>query len=60
MILLTVFIEDGSDEETKERRQWCDEYYPHLTFYGMLTGSGLVMQQHALTPRSRTGARVDP
>ena len=32
VILLTEFMEDGSDEETKERRKWCEEYHPSLTF----------------------------
>jgi len=31
VVLLTVFIEDGPDEETKERRKWCAEYHPSLT-----------------------------
>jgi hypothetical protein len=31
-IVLTVFVEDGPDEETKERRKWCEEYHPNLTF----------------------------
>lgn len=34
VVLLTVFIEDGPDEETKELKEqaeWCAEYHPNLT-----------------------------
>jgi len=31
VLLLTAFMEDGPDEETKERRKWCEEYHPSLT-----------------------------
>ena len=32
VFLLSVLMDDGPDEETKERRKWCDEYNPNLTF----------------------------
>jgi hypothetical protein len=32
VVLLTVFIKDGPDEEIRERQKWCEEYYPNLTF----------------------------
>ena len=31
VVLLTVFMEYRPDEETKERRKWCEEYHPSLT-----------------------------
>jgi hypothetical protein len=32
VLLLAVFIEDGPDEEIKERHKWCDKYHPNLTY----------------------------
>jgi hypothetical protein len=31
VLLLVVFIEDGPDEEAKERHKWCKEHHPSLT-----------------------------
>jgi hypothetical protein len=31
VVLLTVFMEDGSDEEIRERHKLCEEYHPNLT-----------------------------
>ena len=31
VLLLSVFMEDGPDEEIRERHKWCEEYHPHLT-----------------------------
>jgi len=32
VVILTVLMEDGPDEETRERHKWCEEYHPNLTF----------------------------
>ena len=32
VLLLTVLMEDGPDEEIRERHKWCAEYHPNLTF----------------------------
>lgn len=32
VVILTVFMEDGPDEEIRERRKWCDEYHPNVNF----------------------------
>lgn len=32
MFLLVVLMEARPDEETKERRNWCAEYHPSLTY----------------------------
>ena len=32
VLLLVVFMENGPNEEAKERHKWCDEYHPNLTF----------------------------
>ena len=31
VLLLVVFMENGPNEEAKERHKWCDEYHPNLT-----------------------------
>ena len=31
VLLLTVLMEDGPDEEIRERHKWCEEYHPSLT-----------------------------
>ena len=31
VVLLTVCMEDGPDEEIRERHKWCEEYHPRLT-----------------------------
>ena len=31
VVPLIVFMEDGPNEETKERHKWCEEYHPSLT-----------------------------
>ena len=31
VVLLTVFMEDGPDEEIGERHKWCEEHHPNLT-----------------------------
>ena len=32
VVLLTVFMKDGPDEEIRERHKWCEEYHPNLTY----------------------------
>ena len=31
VVLLTVLMEDGPEEEIRERHKWCKEYHPSLT-----------------------------
>jgi len=40
VVILTVLMEDGPDEETRERHKWCKEYHPSLTIAECSTKAG--------------------